>query len=198
VNVQQGLDGNPDRLRWNARYGGSYEASFSPHPLAERALQLAPAGGPVLDLACGASGSVLLAAAMGRRVMAVDVSEVALGLLRAEAERRGTAGLITLVHADLTAWQPLPGGYALVLATSYWDRAVFAAAATAVSPGGLIAWEALTADARLARPGLCADWCLAAGEPATVLPAGFTVLDQHDLPGNTRRRLLAQRDTPTP
>ena len=41
--------------------------------------------GPVADLACGASGTALLAAAHGRRVTAVDVSEVALGMLGAEA-----------------------------------------------------------------------------------------------------------------
>jgi hypothetical protein len=37
---------------------------------------------------------------------------------------------------------------------------------------------------------------LAPGEPASLLPAGFTVLDQHDLPdrqGLMRRRLLARR-----
>src|SRR5882672_4541723 len=93
--------GHPDRIRWNARYEAGFLPSFRPQPLAERALALNLPDGPVADLACGPSGSALLAAAQGRRVTAVDISEVALGLLGAEARRRGLGHLITLVHADL-------------------------------------------------------------------------------------------------
>jgi SAM-dependent methyltransferase len=188
--------GHPDRERWNARYAGGFGASFEPHPLAVRALCLGLPDGPVADLACGPSGSALLAAGAGRRVTAVDVSEVALDLLAARARGRGLAGLITLVHADLAEWRPAPGGYALVLGTGYWDRAVFAAAAAAVVAGGALGWEAFTAAARAVRPGLPAEWCLRPGEPAALLPAGFTVLSQDELPDSEcgdRRRLLARR-----
>jgi SAM-dependent methyltransferase len=186
-------DGHPDRLRWNARYAGGFVPSFTPHPLAVRALAADLPDGPVADLACGPSGSALLAAARGRRVTAVDFSELALGLLGDEARRRGLDHLIALIHADLAAWRPLPGSYALVLCTGFWDRAVFIPAAEAVTAGGLLAWEGFTAEARRTRPGLCADWCLAPGEPASLLPAGFTVLDQQDQPELTRRQLLARR-----
>jgi len=191
-----GLAGHPDQVRWNARYGGRFAASFEAHPLAVRALSLRLPDGPVADLACGPSGSALLAAAAGRRVTAVDISEVALDLLAAEARRRGLGDLISPVHADLATWRPDPRGYALVLGTGYWDRAVFAVAARAVAPGGALGWEAFTAQARRVRPGLCPDWCLGPGEPASLLPAGFAVLGQPDLPDDrhgTRRRLLARR-----
>ncbi len=158
------LAGHPDRLRWNARYEG-HAASFDPHPLATRALSLPLPDGPVADLACGASGSALLAAAAGRLVTAVDVSEVALGLLAAEAARRGLGSQITLVQADLLTWPPDPRGYALVLCTGYWDRAVFGTAARAVTAGGALGWQAFTAAARRVRPGLCTEWCLGPGEP---------------------------------
>ena len=115
------LAGHPDRLRWNERYGNGFTASFAPHPLAVAALALDLPDGPVADLASGPSGSVLLAAARGRPVTAVDVSEVALALLGREARRRGLEHLVTLVHADLQAWRPAPGGYALVLGTGFWD-----------------------------------------------------------------------------
>jgi SAM-dependent methyltransferase len=192
------LAGHPDRLRWNAKYGSG--VSVAAHPLAAAALSLSlPDGplpdGPVLDLACGPSGSGLLAAAAGREVTAVDISEVALGLLGAEAERRGLRELITIVQADLGKWRPEPGRYALVLCTGYWDRAVFAAATAAVAGDGVLGWEAFTADARRVRAGLPAEWCLGPGEPASLLPAGFTVLDQRDLPDERRgakRRLLAR------
>lgn len=187
------LAGSPDRLRWNARYGERGSAPFTPHPLAVRALALAPPDGPVLDLASGPSGAALLAAGTGRRVIAVDVSEVALGLLGEEAARRGLAGLITLVHADLTVWQPPARACALVLCTGYWEPGAFARATGAVAGGGVIAWEAFTAQARARRPGLDPAWCLGPGEPASLLPAPFTVLGGSgpQVPG--KRRLLARR-----
>jgi SAM-dependent methyltransferase len=192
------LADHPDRRRWNARYAGPVP-SFEPHPLATVACALAPPAGPVLELACGPSGSALAAAAAGRHVTAVDVSDVALRLLRAEAGRRGLLGRIDIVHADLVTWRPAAAQYALVLCAGYWDREVFGAAAAAVAGGGVLAWQALTAAARTARPGLPAAWCLGPGEPAVLLPAGFTVVQQADLPGaspgaaGTWRRLLARR-----
>ena len=186
----------PDRVKWNARYAAGFAPSFTPHPLATRSLALDPPAGPVADLACGPSGTALLAAAHGRHVTAVDVSEVALGLLGAEARRRGLGDLITLVHADLSAWQPEPRSYALVLCTGFWVTAVFTAAVGAVAEGGLLAWEAFTAEARLSRPSLPHEWCLAPGEPASLLPPAFTLLDQSDVPGPERalrRQMLARR-----
>ena len=85
-------EGHPDRVRWNARYADGFVPSFAPHPLAVRALAMELPDGPVADLACGASGSALLAAARGRQVTAVDVSELALGMLGDEARRRGLDG----------------------------------------------------------------------------------------------------------
>jgi SAM-dependent methyltransferase len=200
-----GLAGHPDRLRWNARYEtAGYRPSFRPHPLTVRVLSEAfpgcPAaggplpGGPVLELACGPSGSALLAAASGRHVTAVDVSDVALHLLRAAPPPRGLDHLITTAQADLTSWQPGPAVYALVLCTGYWDRDVFRAAARAVRDGGALAWEALTLAARRERPQLPAQWCLQPGEPASLLPADCRVLSQDDIgQPATRRQLLAVR-----
>lgn len=190
------LAGHPDRLRWNARYAQGPGASFTPHPLGAAALAVPPPAGPVADLACGPSGAALLAAAAGRRVTAVDISDVALGLLGEESRRRGVRDQITLMQADLRDWHPAAASYALVLCTGYWDRAVFATAVTAVAPGGLLAWEAFTADAQRARPGLCPQWCLADGEPVSLLGAGFEVLDVRDLPDGGRgpkRAMLARR-----
>ena len=185
-----------DRIRWNAKWATGPAPSFTPHPLAVRALALDLPEGPVADLACGPSGAVLLAAAQGRPVTAVDVSEIALGLLGEEARRRGLSQLVTLVHADLAAWSPEPGRYALVLGTGFWLSAVFAAAAAAVADGGLLAWAALTAEARRAHPELPPQWCLAPGEPASLLPPGFTLIDQSDVPGRARRQMLARRRAP--
>ena len=195
------LAGNPDRLRWNERYAsGGYPGSFAVRPLAEEALALPLPDGPVLELACGLSGSALLFAACGRQVTAVDVSDVALNLLAAEARRRDVGHLVTPVHADLNLWRPPAGQvYALVLCTGYFDRGVFAVAASAVTAGGLLGWEAFTLAARGDRPRLPAEWCLRPGEPATLLPAGFEVVSQDNVGAEpaARRRMLARRRLPS-
>lgn len=171
-------------------------ASFAPHPLMVEALSGLLPDGPVLDLACGPSGSALLAAAAGRRVTAVDVSDAALRLLAGEASRRGMMDFVSLVHADLAAWRPRSCSYAVVLCTGYWDRELFPAAADAVAAGGVLGWEAFTADARCVRSDLPEAWVLRAGEPASLLPDGFETLSQQELPdgrAGAKRRLLAHR-----
>jgi SAM-dependent methyltransferase len=162
--------GESDRARWNARYDG-FPATFAAHPLAVAALARPLPAGPVLDLACGASGSALALAAAGRQVTAVDISDVALDLLAAEAWRRGLAGLIDLVHADLGRWRPEPARYALVLCTGYWDREVFAAASAAVATGpGPGAGGNAAAGAGAASPGAATPVCPPV--PASPVPAG--------------------------
>ncbi|WP_433407957.1 class I SAM-dependent methyltransferase [Saccharomonospora azurea] len=146
-----------DAARWNARYAG-HPPTFEPHPLVSEALAAGPPDGPVLELACGRSGSALALARHGYRVLAVDVSDVALRQLRAEARRRGLAARVWCVQADLRTFVPARGAFALVLATLFWDPGAYRLARQAVAPGGLLAWEALalTEDGRTryrARPG---------------------------------------------
>ena len=187
------LRGNPDRVRWNARYAGDFTPSFEPHPLAVGALSLELPDGPVLDLACGASGSVLLAAEAGRSAIGVDVSDAALELLGAEIGRRQAGDRVRLVQADLTAWRPEAYAFALVLCAGYWDRDLFPAAVAAVRPGGLLGWEALTTDALNVRPGMPPQWCLGTGEPASLLPGNWELISEEEFPERSRRRLLARR-----
>ncbi len=149
--------------------------------------------GPVLDLASGPSGNALFAARAGRRVVAVDASDVALQMLGEEAGRRGLGERVWLVQADLGAWRPEPDRYALVTCTSYWDKALFPAAAAAVRPGGRLVWEAYTVAALGSRQGFVRAWCLDAGEPGSLLPAGWRVVSQAESADGSKRGLIAQR-----
>lgn len=185
-----------DRVRWNARYAAGPTELPPAHDLAALALSRPLPDGPMLDLACGPSGSALLAARAGRAVCAVDISETALGLLDRSSRAHGVRDLISPIHADLASWHPDPGRFALVLCTGFWDRAVFGKAVSAVAPRGLLAWEAFTSDARRARPGLPARWCLGPGEPARLLPPDFVLIEQRDVEGGKRRLLAERRTTP--
>ncbi len=183
----------PDtRTRWNARFAAA-TPELAPHPLVT-VLQVT-AGARVLELACGPSGSALALAAAGAQVLAVDVSDVALAQLAAEAARRGLAARLTTLQADLGAWTPPAAGFDLVFATRFWDAAVFARAAAAVAPGGTLAWETFTLAERAHRPGFAAAFCLRDGEPASLLPPDFQVLRAEDLDDgkSATRRLVARR-----
>ena len=140
-------DEHPDRLKWNVKYANGVVPSFTPHPLALRALSMDLPDGLLVELACGPSGAALLAAANGRPVMAVDVSEVALGMLGQKARRHGLDHLITLVQADLLSWQPDARSGALVLCTGFWDSEAFAVAAEAVTPGASLSSASAAASA---------------------------------------------------
>ncbi|MFW6091253.1 MAG: class I SAM-dependent methyltransferase [Actinomycetota bacterium] len=181
------LEGHPDRERWNARYAAE-PPRFEPHPLVAAAFAAGLPDGPVLELACGRSGSALELAAAGRRVTAVDVSDLALRQLGDEACRRHLDDRIERVLADVPSYDPGPGRYAFVLATRYWDAAAFDVACAAVAPGGLLGWEALRCEPGDDRD--CGPWRVRHGELSARLPARFTVLDETATPRSTR--LLAR------
>lgn len=171
---------HPDRVRWNARYETT-SPDFAPHPFVAEAFHAGVPDGRVLELACGRSGTALALAEAGRGVVAVDVSDLALDQLAAEARRRGVR--VECVHADATTYIP-QGEYALVVAIRYWDADVFTRACEAVAPGGLVQWEAL-ADPDGGR------FRVRPGELSARLPAGFEVLSEETTAGTSR--LTARR-----
>jgi len=112
--------------------------------------------GRCCDLACGTSGSALLASGRpGRRVTAVDISEVALGLLGEEARRARTRPPATTARAE-PIWRHGARSRSVIrscCAPGYWDSAVSRCRRGWRWPaGGLLGWEAFTAEARRARP----------------------------------------------
>ena len=180
-----------DRLRWNARFS-SEPPVFDPHPLVGAALTAGLPDGSVLELACGRSGSALTLAATGRRVVAVDVSDIALAQLAAEAERRGLTARVECILADAAKFDPGEERLAFVLATYFWDAAAFTAACTAVMAGGLLGWEALSTGPDAERNA--GPWRIRHGELSSRLPGRFTVLDEQEIVSGAKRstRLLAR------
>lgn len=99
--------------------------------------------GRALDLGCGEGGDAVWLAEHGWHVVAVDVSETALGRARAEAETRGVLDRIDFQHHDLSDSFPA-GSFDLASAqflhsTVRLERTqVLRNAASAVVPGGLL------------------------------------------------------------
>jgi SAM-dependent methyltransferase len=99
--------------------------------------------GRALDLGCGEGGDAVWLAERGWRVVAVDVSETALGRAAAEAKARGVLDRIDFQHHDLSD-SFTAGSFDLASAqflhsTVRLERTqVLRNAASAVVPGGLL------------------------------------------------------------
>ena len=99
--------------------------------------------GTALDAGCGEGADAVWLAERGWRVTAVDFSPVALERGAARARELGLDDRIEWVHADLAAWQPPAGRFALVTAHYLHSRgadrtALFQRLGAAVEPGGTL------------------------------------------------------------
>jgi SAM-dependent methyltransferase len=134
---------NETQAHWEAHYGerdrvwsGRVNVQF-----ADVVTDLPP--GRALDLGCGEGADAVWLAERGWDVIAVDISETALGRAAKEAMSRGVAARIDFVQIDLSDGFP-DGTFDLVSAqflhsTVYLDRStILANAAAALRPGGVL------------------------------------------------------------
>ena len=127
---------------WDSLYRSHPTAIWSGNPnpvLKAEAADLRP--GRALDVGCGEGADALWLAERGWRVDAVDISKVALDRAAAHGAERNLE--VNWIHADLLTDPPEAGAYDLVNA-QYMQlpeqerRAMYAALATAVRPGGTL------------------------------------------------------------
>ena len=113
-------------------------ASDSPSPWVRRSGHLVPAGGAVLDVACGAGRHLRWFAARGHPVVGVDRSESALA---------ACAGIDELVLADIEngPW-PFEGRhFAGVVVANYLWRPLLPVLVASIAPSGVLIYETFAA-----------------------------------------------------
>ena len=127
---------------WEPHYARSEPGTGGPNPvLVDTVRDLTP--GQALDLGCGGGGDAWWLAQQGWAVLSVDVSGTALSRVADRAAGAGLAHRVRTERHDLTATFPA-GGFDLIsaqflLSPVEFDRpAVFARAAAALQPGGLL------------------------------------------------------------
>lgn len=133
------------RQRWNDRYAQP-DRQWMPETPAEWLVahaELLSGGGRALDVACGDGRNALYLAQLGYTVDAVDVSDVAIGALRAETEARGLTTAIAPRVVDLECEPLPPGPYDVIVMTNFLQRDLFEPLQDALAPGGLLVFETL-------------------------------------------------------
>jgi SAM-dependent methyltransferase len=147
-----------------------------------------PAGGRVLDVACGGGRHARYFASRGHPVVAVDRDPVVLGRLA------GVPG-VTALCADLEQgdW-PFPGEqFAGIVVTNYLHRPLFAHLLSALAPAAALIYETFAeGNERFGRPSNPA-FLLTPGELLDVARGRLRVLAYEDLLVNDPRPAMVQR-----
>lgn len=144
----------------------------APSPWIVRFSSLVPAGGTVLDLACGRGRHLRWFAARGHRVLGVDRDGEALASLQGVGET---------LQADVEndAW-PLAGRtFDAVVVTNYLWRPLFPKILESVAPGGVLLHETFAQGNETVGKPSRPDFLLAPGELLTAYP-GLRVVAYED------------------
>lgn len=156
---------------------------------------LIPAGGRVLDLACGDGRHTRFLAGRGHPVTAVDID------IRGLVDLAGAPG-IEVLQKDLEngAWPFAPSSFAGIVITNYLHRPHFNALAATLQPGGVLIIETFGAgNEHVGRPRN-PDFLLAAGELLSAFATTLQVvayeqgMERVPRPA-VRQRLAAVRQT---
>ena len=184
------MDGDPPRVA--DHHGADRDAprhgSQAPSAWVERFAALVPAGGAVLDLACGYGRHGRLFADRGHPVTAVDVDPAAIGAVAADPR-------IEAIAADLEAgaWPLGDRRFAGIVVTNYLWRPILPRLAAALDQGGVLIYETFAMGnerygrprkpAHLLRPG---ELLQAFAEPLCVVAYEHGIVDQ-PRPGQAKR-----------
>jgi SAM-dependent methyltransferase len=182
-----------DRERWNARYRRRAHNAAEPSPIVTAAARWLPESGRALDVAGGTGKNAVWLAQRGLDVTLADVSDVALGIARGEAEKAGVT--ISLLDVNLQDDPFPPGPWDVITSIRFLWRPLFYAFRRELAPGGLLIFSQPTRRnlERHSKPS--SRYLLDEGEIHT-LAAGLETLvceDDWQASGQHEARLIARR-----
>jgi len=109
-----------DQIKWNNKYQTTPELQKTREPNARfKNLLHTISKGKALDIACGTGKNSLYLAKLGFNVDALDISDVALEILKNKKNENITTKLV-----DLEEYKPEKNSYDLIVMTNYLDRKI--------------------------------------------------------------------------
>ena len=130
--------------KWNKIYQNKEDVT----PLACSVLQeysyLLPNKGKGLDLACGGGGNAFLLASKGLDVDAVDISDIAIGLIQNRSKKEGLQ-IKGVVH-DVESQGLLKKKYDVIVVSYFLNRALFPEIISHLSSSGLLFYQTWTVE----------------------------------------------------
>lgn len=180
-----------DRSRWNSRYAREDPGETVPDSLLLEYEHLL-VGGRALDLACGFGADSLFVARRGYVVDAVDISVVALSVLKTRAVDAGLT--VRCVVADLDAFPLSKALYDLVMVFYFFAPGLMSAAEGALKTGGLLFYATFNHRHTSVHPGFNPDYLVPPGGLAPFFSQSEILVDEPDggVHGNISR-LIARR-----
>lgn len=174
--------------------GGEGTESREPSPWVTRFAPMVPAGGTVLDVACGTGRHARMFRKRGHPVVALDRDVVTVTDMASDPE-------VEIVARDLENGRPWPlegRSFAGVVVVNYLHRPLFPALVRSVAPGGVLIYETFAAgNERFGRPSnpdflLHHEELLIAVRPELRVIA-FEDLEEHAPVQAMRQRIVAVR-----
>ncbi len=95
-------------------------------------------GTKALDLACGSGRNSIFLATCGFDVDALDIAEVAIKALEAEAEKKNLVSKINACQVDLDIYEIKEDAYDIIVMTNFLDRRVLESAKKALKKEGIL------------------------------------------------------------
>lgn len=129
-----------DRARWDSKWGQRASEDFSPHPLLTKHKN-SLSGGIATDLACGLGQNAIWLAENGYRVLAIDISGVALKKAKSEARGHGIVDHLVFAQMDLKGWSLADGVFDLICVFRYLERNLYSGIQRGLKPGGMLIYS---------------------------------------------------------
>lgn len=176
-----------DRIRWDAKHRDA--ASLKPRASVVSLPRPARSDALALDVGCGQGRHARVLRGKGYRVVAMDVSRVALQHLRT----RDRDGGILLLQADVDCWPLSQGCFDAVVQVDFLDRSLLPLLASSLAAGGLLLIDTfLDAGRPNAEGPRRSEFLLQPGELATAFP-DLETLRVEEIAGATARAMLLAR-----
>jgi len=179
-----------DRERWDRRHVASGRDPARPAEALGWLSKATSRDNRALDLACGTGRHTRALLAAGYRVVAADISHVALSTLRNSLPNVANP---VLVQIDVEEWPFARESFDLVIQIDFLDRDSLASIRSTVKPGGLLLIDTFAGEPLPGRPGPQRPaWRLVHGELESCF-SDWDIVRIADDPARDRAAILARR-----